>query len=751
MQAPSTPASLLLAARRISGSAPPNGLAHARPDPKPAHGQPWSTQDNARQLLSAAREPYNAGATNGSAPLRHTRPVSTFSSDSFPARATYAHPRLSPLDAISGTTTQRAETMLSAVSGLTQSSVFHTERGNTLTTPEVATPTPGPVSISHARADAMLHAVRERGAGATLYNQDFPGQRAMPPSLVFDFSRAAAERRQHLANVALHNPARTAPGQPTCQGASTPSASVPIAHFETPGSLQAGDSVLSHAPVSSPEPIITLVHGKLFKPAAAQGRFSKMSAAVASALKRRVIAAPSEYTLAREQPPPMPAGTNRHRRPGLSQPDEEPDLDPPGTSAARKVQQVAAEVERTLSLFTSEMAQRMLPYSDEEISQAAQTEETLTAALRDILYKKCERHLTSMANARRALLALFDFAKSTGITLHNFRASVGLISAFLSSQTAITMPASRLCGLAWAQKNYKLDLPADDPVLASYKEVRGSGANHATTTPPKIMCHYAVIASTKSAPEYIQAGAAGLHMLGAGSLRYGDAQRSKWRVLNNCIEGHGPSKTGEAYWWAEKKDWLGGDAWFRPLAKSYKGAKAEPDYLFRRATFAPNHSGDPDHFTGWGEGPAVKKHVIELDRHILQLPPLSLSHEEAITYSRQHGKRRTYPTLARYLSHKLNLTIEDREELGRWAPQSIGGKRARKHYLSNRYGSDAARTRSVQVRGSVAAAARRLIADVGWQNLSLEGGGFEAFVDGDVDFAEPEPDLSSDESDTDIP
>ena len=455
MQAPSTPASLLLAARRISGSAPPNGLAHARPDPKPAPGQLWSAQDNARQLLGAAREPYNAGATNGSAPLSHTRPVTTSGSDFQPARATYAHPRLSPLNAISGTTTRRAESMLDAVAGFTQPSVFHNAYGDTLATPEAATPAlgPNPVPAPHARADAMLHAVTERGAGATLYNQDFPGQQAMPPSLVFDFSRAAAERRQRLANAALHNPARTAPGQPTCPGASTPSASVPCAHFETPDSLQAGDTTLSVTPVSPPEPIITLVNGKLYKPAAAQSRFSRMSAAVASALKRRVIAAPSEYMLAREPQPSMPAGINRRRRPGLSQPDEEPDLDPPGTSAARKAQQVAAEVERTLSLFTSEMAQHMLPYSDDEISQAAQTEEALTAALRDILFKKCERHLASMASARRALLALFDFAKSTGITLHNFKASVGLISAFLSSQTATTMPASRLCGLAWAQKN----------------------------------------------------------------------------------------------------------------------------------------------------------------------------------------------------------------------------------------------------------------------------------------------------------
>ena len=102
------------------------------------------------------------------------------------------------------------------------------------------------------------------------------------------------------------------------------------------------------------------------------------------------------------------------------------------------------------------------------------------------------------------------------------------------------------------------------------------------------------------------------------------------------------------------------------------------------------------------------------------------------------------------MSHKLGLTIDDREELGRWAPSSAGDKAARRAYLSNRYGSDAARTRSVLVRKRVADAARAIIRDLGWQQLSIEGGGFEAFADGDLDFAEPEPDLSSDESDIEV-
>ena len=54
----------------------------------------------------------------------------------------------------------------------------------------------------------------------------------------------------------------------------------------------------------------------------------------------------------------------------------------------------------------------------------------------------------------------------------------------------------------------------------------------------------------------------------------------------------------------------------------------------------------------------------------------------------------------------------------------------------------------MKTRSRVADAARELIRDAGWQNLPLDGGGFETFIDGGVDIAEPEPDLSSDESDT---
>ena len=127
------------------------------------------------------------------------------------------------------------------------------------------------------------------------------------------------------------------------------------------------------------------------------------------------------------------------------------------------------------------------------------------------------------------------------------------------------------------------------------------------------------------------------------------------------------------------------------------------------------------------------------------MEPLSLSEEEAKKLSRMHGARRLFPTLGRYMSEQLNLSIDDRQELGRWAP-SLGGSSSHGAPMANLYGSDAQRSRCVATRKRVAEAAREMIRDVGWINLPLHGGGFEAFIQGGVSIADPEPDLSDDES-----
>ena len=520
-----------------------------------------------------------------------------------------------------------------------------------------------------------------------------------------------------------------------------------------PGYLQSRDATVPSADggpevsnLPAPQPLITLIKGRFFVPSSAPKQRSAPSRALREAMHN------CAYGIARE-PLAIPAGINQIKsRPGITHLDEEP-LDPPTTSAAQRDRACANEVERVLSIFTADMAQHLLPLSQSEQTQiiaAATTniDDFIASRLRSYLKDKAARHLASLQNARRALLALFDFARGVGITLTDFKASTGLISAFLSSQMARTMASSRLRGLIWAQHNLGIELNADAAALKSYSENRSSGANHALTMPVKIACHLAVIASDKAQPEYTRALAAGIHLLAAASLRWADAQRCTWKVLSGTLEGKGETKTGFAYWWGEKPDLLGGTDWYRPLAKSYKGLKHAHDYVFRRATFKRGFTGDLDHFSKWEEGPARKEHVVTGYIQLLQMEPLSLSLDEAKRYARLHGGRRLYPTLGRFMSHQLNLSTDDRQELGRWAPASGGAPGGAP--MTNLYASDAQRTRCVSTRKRVADAARDLIKGVGWQNIPLDGGGFEAFISGEVDIAQPEPDLSDDESDVEI-
>ena len=507
------------------------------------------------------------------------------------------------------------------------------------------------------------------------------------------------------------------------------------------GIAQTSDGDQFSSPPSVP-PLVSMVQGRFYVPITHSKRKSVSCAA------KRAAHDSTAYVLSRDASLSIPPGINRARN-GIINPNDEP-VDEPTSSAAQKERARHNEVERTLSIFSLGMVQALLPYTDDERKQMQASgksllEEEETARVRVFLADKAARHLASMSNARRALLALYDYAQHVGINLVGFNASVGLISAFLSSQVARTMAASRLRGLVWAQLNYSIAITANSPALQSYLEKRGSGANHATTMPVKVACHLAVLASDSTRHEYTRAVAAGLYLLATASLRWADAQRSTWRPLSGTLEGSGETKTGFAFWWGEKSDLLGGTDWFRPLTKSYKTLTSPPDYIFRRALFERGKTGSLEGFQGWGEGPARKSHVVKSFQEILMMEPLSLSEDEAKALSRIHGARRMYPTLGRYLSHELNLSTDDRQELGRWAPSS-GGSSSHAAPMANLYSTDAQRARCVATRKRVADAARRLIRDAGWTNLPLDGGGFEAFIQGGVNIAEPEPDMSSDES-----
>jgi hypothetical protein len=158
-------------------------------------------------------------------------------------------------------------------------------------------------------------------------------------------------------------------------------------------------------------------------------------------------------------------------------------------------------------------------------------------------------------------------------------------------------------------------------------------------------------------------------------------------------------------------------------------------------------------------GPAPKQHVVKCLIYILSLPPLNLSQEEAKRYARLHGARRFLSTVARFLSGYIDISVQDRLELGRWSPGVVGdpGLRgvAAAAAMPNLYSSEGARERCVASRKKVCDELRRRVARLSERELGelpVDGCGVEFLLDGatDISHPDPDPDLSDAESDSGV-
>ena len=383
------------------------------------------------------------------------------------------------------------------------------------------------------------------------------------------------------------------------------------------------------------------------------------------------------------------------------------------TTKGGELQKTSAEISRCLNIISDKMARRILDFSEDEMVALSADS---GAALAKHIVKILSKHSAStMQQGRLALLALHDFALQAGLELVDFACSRGFLSAFFSSISAPTMPAKRRAGLIWAQHVLKIEIQADDDMLQVYARVRGTGQGHAITMPLILSIHFPLIACDPAYSMYVRNGAAINTLMGNGSLRWIDIQRStdvRMVTRNGLKAPQGvcqKTKSGNImHWWAEAGTLINDNSkWFNAVEGPLKELD-NPDFVARKALFEPGHAGDPDYFTGWGEGPAVKKHFVLLFIYICGLPPLRMPAEVARKFARLHGWRRVFPLLARLLSGELKLRLEDREELGRWLSSlatSNDSHRTRRP-LSNLYGSDAARTNCVRTRKRIADAVR---------------------------------------------
>lgn len=125
------------------------------------------------------------------------------------------------------------------------------------------------------------------------------------------------------------------------------------------------------------------------------------------------------------------------------------------------------------------------------------------------------------------------------------------------------------------------------------------------------------------------------------------------------------------------------------------------------------------------------------------LPPLSLDLGDAKKFVKLHGMRRIVPILARLFSSVLGLTVEDKNELGRWAYTSQGA-------MHNLYSDEANRPNKIKVRERVLTHARTIFAKFRFDyvNLDLHDSYSMCYGDGLTLFADPEPGLDKEELST---
>jgi hypothetical protein len=338
------------------------------------------------------------------------------------------------------------------------------------------------------------------------------------------------------------------------------------------------------------------------------------------------------------------------------------------------------------------------------------------------------------------------------LVLHDYEISPGLIAVYLSAHGAVTMPAFRLANLKYAQKQLGALCMADSPSLKPFS-VRYNLGGHAPACTVSSAIHLEFIACNHP-NKFVRFYAAIFLIMILTSLRWIDAFRSPLPVRPDGPGGlalDGKAHTSKSsmlpmLWYCGVYSFLGSDKWIGAIESERSDVESSKS-LF------PNFDSTHIHeATQWLPGTASKPMCIDAYVYICMLPPLSLSRKDAIAASRLHGFRRLVPILARLCSSTLKLTIEDRNELGRWA-STLDGLNVMARACTNLYSDEAHRPRAIEVRERVLAHIRA------WFRrhkclkpedalLSLPSSNdYMVFCCGEPAFAETEPALDEDEQD----
>ena len=336
-----------------------------------------------------------------------------------------------------------------------------------------------------------------------------------------------------------------------------------------------------------------------------------------------------------------------------------------------------------------------------------------------------------------------DFACSGGILA---MCAQDMQATSRGSAGGATVPLSLRNNWRFAQLNLGLSgLRADAPVMMTVCAAPSRTPSPALAATVAMLLHFIYL--TRADNELVSFYAAGFVLSIIAALRLRDAQRASLRIDGDLLRGvcftskHPKRRSKVQMPFFAPLHGLG--PWGRPL----EAVDPRLDYIFPAVAFSRGE--DLSHSSArLMPGPAATARVVKCMRFLLTLPPLSMSHADALMYS-GHSLRHFMPTLARL----FGFSEEDRNELARWAV-SVDRARGAARAMPQVYSAEAAEHRVVPILSRLIACLTRRLESLGGASQLPAHGGWSLFaadgameVVGDIEVgAEP----SSSESEDDI-
>ena len=322
--------------------------------------------------------------------------------------------------------------------------------------------------------------------------------------------------------------------------------------------------------------------------------------------------------------------------------------------------------------------------------------------------------------------------------------------ASVSSRGGASVPSSLRAGCVFAVRNLRLPLDVDAVGFAHVAALPARAPVPALSATVGMLFHFSRLSSSHASP-IIRIYCFGFVLCLLAALRLRDAQRASVSfrsgyISGACFSSKHPKRRSALvmpFFAPLPEGRLAGALgdWAAPGRSS--PSLLGPDFLFPRLR-VPRGVCPSDPRVTTLPGPARSADVIRAMRHVLTLPPLSMSPDRARLYS-GHSLRHLLPTLARL----LGLPKEERDELARWAPtpEARGQRRA----MSNMYAQEAECSRVLDICRRVLA--RMLVCTRAHVDVMPAEGGWDAFtpaapqhVDAGVEASDSGSDSDSDET-----